>query len=375
MQKHGLTLLLLHTNLYKKTEIIRKMRLEDVYIPASCRTNFSLQIMKDTEARDPQKALDLRDQAVAAKTAYEATMKAIVIATAEEDSKTLQEQILDAAIKAIKDLSHINKVADEIRCNTHLRVASVLYHHGIDILSGTTQDATAFKTRYAALCGLDNFPLADNPPVPHDDMDDQERAQVMQAHAEWSASPINRNLQELADLLEDTLARPYQAFQAQHLKNQRDLALTKASRALIVTNATDETAMAIDQEVPADQQQLRDIIAKAVDKRTASLTAQLSRLEMRIPKSQQKSQQRGQQPGASIKKKSNNSSTPGLPSGANRSNGGRGGNHGNTRGGRSAAGRGRGNRGGRGASNKRNSNSTGTTNPRNGSSRRGTPGS
>ena len=118
---------------------------------------------------------------------------------------------------------------------------------------------------------------------------------------------------QLRDLLESVLYHPWHHFLEQNDENHRLLEIKKISNEAIEGKATEATAMLVDNEVPADHQQLNDLITKAVQKATQPLQKQLEQQTRRMNSLQLNDsnfEKRGRSPGASPKKKSGTPKAP-----------------------------------------------------------------
>ena len=318
MFHHGEALLNLHRKIHKKNQIISKM--EDAtagYIPRAARLNLTLTVMKATKERDQPTITNLEDNLRAAKEQFETAAKTIFIEAAKEDKKTLQQELLKETILYIKNLAEAYILLEGIGCSVDAKVQAILTHVSTTHFSIAGQiSADTLRTAYNTTYQLGTLPEAI--PIPVLQAAGQYTtpalyAEATQARAMATQNSTNIGLPALEKHCHDILVAPWQAWIAQNDANERSRAVLKATTQHIEGTATDEAAMLVEQEVPQEQQQIRDLVKNNVAEATKPLLQVIEKQQKQLDQllslsktsSKQNSNQRGQpKPGASNKKKS-----------------------------------------------------------------------
>ena len=307
----GIDLLALHSKYFNKKNIVKKMTDEQDYIPRSCRVKFNLDASEDTKKRDPQRIQLLSTQAQAVVSQYQSAMKAVILDVSKEEKKTLKNQVNEAICQAFYKITRAHIASLGQTADTTQMLMNLLEHQDTEkLLQYNIGLSTAqFKQLYKRVHSIqDDLPQpVELAPNHHDEA---MQAQVVIANqAQWDR-PDMKTLPQLAQLLESAIYLPYHTFITQHSENQRLAELKKVSKEIMTNEATDATAMLVDDETPMNAQQMQDVIKQEVKKATQTLQQQLSQqnklLQQAIQSSKSKKQQRGQSrsTGASSKKKS-----------------------------------------------------------------------
>ena len=108
-------------------------------------------------------------------------------------------------------------------------------------------------------------------------------------------------LPKLWRTLESTFVIPWLQYLDVHDRNKKDLALKKLNDEFFLAKSTDDTAMLVDAEPPADPQVLQDLIQSKVLQATKNLQKDLDKLKISLAKNNPRDHS-----GASRKKKSGN---------------------------------------------------------------------
>ncbi len=94
--------------------------------------------------------------------------------------------------------------------------------------------------------------------------------------------PTNQELGKLYSILMDVLFEPYENFLRQIDLNEKALAINQVTTEVIEGRATEATAMLVDEEVPADRQQLNDLITNKVKAANKPLENQIKEQQKMI---------------------------------------------------------------------------------------------
>ncbi len=325
MQSHlkslGLEILNLRRDHFNKKNIVKRMQEDTDYIPKSARNKFTLTFSEDTKARAPQRILELNTQAQAAVTAYQAAIKATIIAANQEESITIQEKLKDAICKSLYQVSKTHSASLGKDCDPHLVVSNLFAHGNLQSIleSSPFNNKNELVAKYKTVHQQQNLPRAITyPPNPRDNATPEERGDILTAQQQAMQQPSMQALSDLLDKLQTVIIHPWEAFIRQTDENSRLLAVKKISTELIENKATDATAMLVDQEAPINAQQMTDIINQAVKKATQSLQQQINQLQAtKSQSSNSKNSRRGssRQRSASPKKKSTTGNNKGKAKG------------------------------------------------------------
>ena len=312
MKTIGIELLTSHTKYFNKKNMVQKMEDEQDYIPRSCRVKFNLDASEPTKKRAPQRVQQLTAQAQEVVNRYQTDMKQVIIASCKEEKTTLREETNKLICEALYKITRAHIVSLGKTINTTQMVMNLLEHTATEkLLKHIINLSTAqLKQLYKTVHSLENLPAPTELAEDHEDPAMQ--AQVVAANnAQW-ALPEMETLPQLLQLLESTIYLPYETFLVQNDQNRRLLELRKVSNEIITNEATDATAMLVDNETPLNAQQMQDVIKQEVKKATQTLQQQLSQQNKLLQqalqsRSSSKNNQRGQsstRSGASNKKKS-----------------------------------------------------------------------
>ena len=312
MKTIGIELLTSHTKYFNKKNMVQKMEDEQDYIPRSCRVKFNLDASEPTKKRAPQRVQQLTAQAQEVVNRYQTDMKQVIIASCKEEKTTLREETNKLICEALYKITRAHIVSLGKTIDTTQMVMNLLEHTATEkLLKHTINLSTAqLKQLYKTVHSLENLPAPTELAEDHEDPAMQ--AQVVAANnAQW-ALPEMETLPQLLQLLESTIYLPYETFLVQNDQNRRLLELRKVSNEIITNEATDATAMLVDNETPLNAQQMQDVIKQEVKKATQTLQQQLSQQNKLLQqalqsRSSSKNNQRGQsstRSGASNKKKS-----------------------------------------------------------------------
>lgn len=310
MLHHGKEFITLNRAYFNKKNSIKRMNNDADYIPRSAKVELQLSCLKSTNERRSERITELQNQANDAVIAYRAAAKTVIIAAAEADRETLKEDIIELICTICYNITKAHIASRGQTCDPTTKLRSLFANHNTRKLAEFfNYTGVQFFERYKTVHNMQVLPEAVVIPEIDADAPNYERAAQMEAAHNAQQNVANLHNDELLDLLESVLYHPWKAFLAQSDENQRLLEIKKVSTAAMETRAADAAAMLIDQEMPADRQQLKDLIANAIKQATEPLQLQIAEQHKQLQhlsSSPQKSNRRGPPSrGASDKKKSN----------------------------------------------------------------------
>jgi hypothetical protein len=272
----GKKFLSLQHRYFTKAKTVIRMEQDDDYVPISARVDFKVKALK--EAEELPEFIELQNETKALIKTHQQSLKLLII-----KSCTIEEDYLDNAVnrhtaESIHAIVSLFLVAQEVSTSCTDAVAlAILEDHGESILRHVGLEPSAFIILYRST-------LQVNPVL--------ERAAPAPSH-----SPISTALNAIFNLSWDHYLR-------QEKDNQLAISLKKQAKEVMLASHTEDATMDIDAEIPADRQQLKDLIrheARAMAKTMIDSAVEEKLKSMRMPVS--KNAGRGQQrPGASTKR-------------------------------------------------------------------------
>jgi hypothetical protein len=329
----GKAILELHLKALHKKEVIRKMEEEDDHIPHSLRINVGLQHSEEAlEMMTPLEKEHLTNQLKVVNDTYKREGKKVIIESNKMDLKAFHLKVKSLTVELIHNATSTFITAEGIEgttpADTHNKAYNLMDHHGNHLFKHHKHGKVFVQQFY-----LDKYELEDNPTVielpdltaAYANAEEQEEArQLLKTNSNYPEMRYNLKLKKI---LEDTLIIPYNQFLLQKEQNARELALKQKLVALMEGQATEATAMELDEEMPTDRQTLKLLLEEsaliAAKRATAPLQKEIAQLRRQAAKEKQpnpKANQRGRQGGgASNKKKSGNQQQPNQKKNSNRS--------------------------------------------------------
>lgn len=277
LNEKGRRHLLLSHRLYLKNKNLIRMETDESYIPVSARLNFKLQAWKTAEALPEYTAL---------------------VTETSDYIKTVQLQLKEQILKNVRlERDAMTRELNKELCQTlfattelwlvalgkdssmaHEMVLALLQQHGSAILKHNDLSTEEFTALYRTTMNI--------PPE-------------AQAYAEWV-----RQRNAIKAGLISVLTTSWDKYLEQQKGNEKCLSLKKKAKESLLSQASDEAAMEIDAEIPANRQLLQDLIqreaTKIADKRMNTFRQEIASLKKAISP---KNMERGQPHGASGKKK------------------------------------------------------------------------
>ena len=305
LQTLGKDILVARKRIFDKTRQSEKMESDADYIPNSAKIDFVPKVSKAMEESTEYTAL--RDASLAATKAYQIQCKNFIILALQLDIQSLQDTLTRELAKAISLTAKAFLIADgQDTLNLQRLANTILDRHHEVLLSGLNVTLAEFRAVYMTVNGLTVLP---NPLMPADDLPHRQAqaayTAALAAHARAveehdsiviplpaapvpppAAPPPNDPAQQETNrifrTLESIFVRPWQIYLDSRTRNERAMALKKLSNEVFTESATENAQMEIDLEVPADRQQLQELIRKQADAANQKLSAQVKKLERQL---------------------------------------------------------------------------------------------
>lgn len=268
-----------HINLahkvYSKHRNQSRMESDDDYIPVSARVEFRLQAVK--EAEELPEFQQLQDQAIAIIKEKQIALKKLVIDTLKLEQKVLQEKLNKHFCESIFMATKLFLTAQGVdTAQSHYTVARMLEQHWEPLLKHTGYNVEEFAALYKA-----TLQVGDLPPVTAD------------AHNSQHIGCIKR-------AIESVFILSWDRYLYQVKENELSISLKKEVKEQLLWRKTEDATMEIDNELPADREQLRDLIRREAE----IMAKKFVRKEVNAKLDTAKNSKRGQAvKGASNKKK------------------------------------------------------------------------
>ena len=279
MSYHGKRILKLQRDIFNKKNTYKKMEDNQDYIPRSAKINFQLTFSKETEERDEERTSTLRERAEEAKNLFQTTVKTLIIQAAKEDRATLKYRLWEETAIAMHSITKSHIISGNITGEPcpHTMVHNVLRNCSGDTLIEYYGGMTIndFLTAYIKTHGLATMPAAVEINAVPDDLEAPDRDELLAAAHAATNHVTNRGITRLYKFFMECIHDPWEAFLKQTDLNEKALALKQINAEVIEGQATEDTAMQVDQEVPADRQQLNDLISNKVRAETQKLQKQI----------------------------------------------------------------------------------------------------
>ena len=329
LQTLGKDILVARKRIFDKYRQIHKMESDADYIPNSAKIDFIPKVSKAMEQSGEY--ITLRDASLAATKAYQLQCKDFIVQALRIDTQSLNDALLRELAKAICLTAKAFLIADgKENLNLQRLANTILDRHHEVLLSGLAVTLQSFRNTYIEANGLTDLPDPIMPAynLPHGNATAQYEAAMVAhqaalaahdsvmlpppeppvpppAHQPPQADPAQEETARIFRTLESIFIRPWRLYLDSRSRNERALALKKLSTEVLTENATENAQMELDLEVPADRQQLQELIRKQADSANKKLSAQVKKLERQLGNiATAKNQPRGRKKtgGASTKK-------------------------------------------------------------------------
>ena len=334
----GKDILVSRKRLFEKERQVRKMEQDVELLPTSARIDFIPRVSKAMELS--AEYITLKEEAETAKGVYQRQCKGFIIRALKIDIKALRATLQKELAKAFCVTAKAFLIADGFEIVNLQRLANTLLdRHHETLLTDLQSTLPEFRAIYIEANGLTVLP---DPLMPADNLPHVKAAAVAAHTAALAAhrialaahdslvipppappqppppdppappDPAQRETIRVFRTLESVFILPWRIYNDSRVRNERTLALKKLSTEYLTETATEEAQMDLDLEVPADRQQLQELIRKQSDTANKKLTSQVKKLEKQLSSVQlTKNNPRGQQKkgGASITKRKSPSPT------------------------------------------------------------------
>jgi hypothetical protein len=256
-----------------------RMEADDTYIPVSARVDFRLQAVK--EAEELPEFHQLQNRAAEVIKEKQVALKKLVIDTLKLERKVLQEKLNKHFCESIFMATKLFLTAQGVdTAQSHNVVAHLLEQHGETLLKHTGYNVEGFAALYKA-----TLQVGDLPPV------------TAAAHNSQHIGCIKR-------AIESVFVLSWDRYMSQVKENELSISLKKEVKEQLLWRKTEDATMEIDNELPADREQLRDLIRREAEIMAKKLVCK----EIDAKLDMAKNTKRGQAvKGASNKKKNDSS--------------------------------------------------------------------
>jgi hypothetical protein len=305
LQTLGKDILVARKRIFDKDRQVQKMESDADFIPNSAKIDFVPKVSSAME--QSAEYLTLRDTSLATTKAYQLLCKDYIIQAMKIDIKSLQDALLRELAKAISLTTKAFLIADgKDNLNLQRLANTILDRHHEVLLSGLNVTLQDFRTVYVTANGLTALP---DPIMPANNLP-HGQAQAVYATAfiayeqalanhdsivlpppepplpppavQTPTDPAEQETNRIFRTLESIFVRPWHLYIDSRSRNERALALKKLSNEVFTESATENAQMQVDLEVPADRQQLQELIRKQADNATKKLSAQVKKLERQL---------------------------------------------------------------------------------------------
>ena len=255
------------------------MEADDDYIPVSARVEFRLQAVKEAEELPEFK--QLQDQAAVVIKEKQVALKKLVIDTIKLERKILQEKLNKHFCESIFLTTKLFLTAQSVdTAQSHHFVARMLEQHAASLLKHTGCTVAEFSALYKATLQVENLP-----PDSTDTQNSQHIGSIKRA-------------------IESVFVLSWDRYLHQVKENELSISLKKEVKEQLLWKKTEDAAMEIDNELPVEPEQLRDLIRREAE----AMAKKFVRKEVDAKLSTAKNSRRGQAAKGASNKKKNDSS-------------------------------------------------------------------
>jgi len=312
---YGRQIIDIRSKIFNKTNIHTKMENDDDYIPKSAKASaFKITVSK-AAAEKTEKIEFLEGQLAQAKSMYEQSLKGIVLECVQLEIEVLKKAESDLISELLLKLAEATSTNEGVSCNLHCRVRNVIALDTKLFRYAPKKSADDVIRAYKMFHSIEAMPPTTILTQHAEYATQEELEQATTAAAAAAARPENKGMQTYRKALEAILVTPQRQYLAQYESNQRAIAMKKLATDIVEGKKTEETAMELDAEAPANMEQLQDLVRKIAeekeqsrDKKYENLARKCGALEKELQQLQKKQPPkngpaRGRTPGTSDKKK------------------------------------------------------------------------
>ena len=319
LEKHASAALSAKAETYKKQRNLTKMETDETVIPRSARVKFDL-TSKHKPVETSTEFVTLVEKTTELVAAFQSNLKTQIVAAAKLDIQFLEQEHRKELAKALRLSTKAFLIADSNSsgdADTDKMVNTILDRHHEELLKYCKPvTLTEFRTLYMDTHGLGELPApralvavaaaatttrlyiaaAGTDPEDSLGLNDPELMDrsVRFANAGGPPPPAqpvridqgDKEVMKIYRTLESIFVVPWKIYLDTTKRNDVGLELTRLSTMHFDKKATDDAAMAIDNEVSADQALLKELISKLVIEKTSALQQKLDKLEKNNPRGQ-----------------------------------------------------------------------------------------
>ena len=233
-----------HINLahkvFEKYRNQQRMEADDKYIPVSARVEFRLQAVKEAEELPEFK--QLQDQAATVIKEKQAALKQLVIETLKVEQTVLRNKLNKHFCESIFITTKLFLTAQRVdTAQCHNVVAHMLDQHGEMLLKHTGLEVEDFLHLYQATVQFGAVPLA-------------------------STNAFNSlQIGSIKRAIESVFVLSWDRYLSQVRENDLSISLKKEVKERLTWQKTADATMEIENELPADRDQLRNLIQREAE--------------------------------------------------------------------------------------------------------------
>ena len=267
-------LLLQRHKIKTKDMALSKLEGDTARLPASARIQFKLNVSKDVEETDRFKELNIRNQTVTEE--YTKKLKAHVLEAGRLEIANMKAKLIEAYALAIHDTVAVYHISmEKPTAMNHPTALNIIAEHEGMLLKHT--EANNFAQRYKEVNSVGDLTAAQQ-------------------------ALVNDRRIEIKRTMEAIFVTPWDMYLQTYREQELVLSLKRHARETLLEAKTADATEIIDNEIPADRQQLQELI------RTEALKIAKSIARPPSKQNKQKNKKMGQGQGASQRngKKGNN---------------------------------------------------------------------
>ena len=239
----GKEILSLRHKIFSKIFSLTKLESHETRIPVSARVAFKLSCMKGVE--EDQGFQDLFTRNASLVDTFRKNLKSQIIECGKIEALFMTKKLAEAYAVALSQVVAMFHIAQRVASDkNHPTALRLLADHHATLLKHS--DATTFEEVYITSNNVGDL------------------NSVMRAN-------INANTTEMRRAIEAVFIDSWDLYLEEHKKWQLVLDLKRQYRETILTEKTEDAGMIIDNELPADREQLQELITKEVSLATAKI--------------------------------------------------------------------------------------------------------
>ena len=274
---------------YIKSQQVKKIEDDEEFIPKSARVKFELKCSKLVEQDEEHISL-AADTAIIVQT-FQQDLRAKILSTSKLEVTALQKAVVE---KFATHLCMTVKAcfaceSTTVTVNTDKFINTLLHVYEAQPLTHCGTDANAFRAIYQRVHTTEALPppyVTSLPTTSDIEREDGSVQRVTTLPPAWLLS----QLPNIWRTIETTFITPWSVYLDVTKRNNVALELKKLNEEFFNNKITDDTAMLIDSEPPADPQVLNDLITAKVSAATKKMTNEISVLKKALSKNSKRDQ-------------------------------------------------------------------------------------